>query len=226
MGRLEKPSSHQLFSEDCLRLSQQDSRFKLIRRSEGPFLRGVIKILDQERCLEQFEVEIHFKEGYPFVFPKLFEISGKIPRLIDWHIFANQDNSCCLTVPIQERIYCADGMPLETFIRTHATYYLYNQTHRMLFGFYADKEYSHAIDGPWEFYYEFFGTQDKTVILECMRRLAGHQLGKSSLCYCGRKARMRRCHPDVYRLFKKLDPTFLRNQLKMLVATQNQEKMS
>jgi hypothetical protein len=207
------------FLKDCARVAGSDPRFKLISIGGEPTLRGIYDVIDQGRTLNQFKVEIRWKPGYPDMFPALFEVGGKIPRVADWHIYEGADFSCCITVRIQEHIYCLDSFSLEKFIDTHVKSYLYNQAHRMMFGYYADKEYSHDYSGPWEFYRELFDTIDDNQILAYMTHIVENDLGKNTKCYCGRKARMRRCHFAGYNIFRQVDKGLLREELMRLRTT-------
>ena len=221
MGRIDNRTSQAKFVDDCFRVRKDDTRFKLmLPPGRVPFLRGKIDVVDNGATLNQFDVEIHWKAGYPFTFPILIEIGGKIPRVIDWHIHAGGNDSCCLTVPMEEYIHCVNGLHLETFIDTHATFYLYNQAHRLIYGYYADKEYSHNSSGPWEFYYEFFNTKDRRKIIRHMSQFAEKKMTPKTICYCGSGEKMSKCHSSTYSIIRGMSPYLLFDELLRLRSTQ------
>lgn len=141
----------------------------------------------------QFEIKICSSEKYPFRFPRVFELSNKIKKIPDWHI--NSDNSFCLTVEPIEAIACKDGISLSVFYSKWIIPYLSNQQYRINEGKYANGEYSHSIEGIFEYYSELLKTKDIIKIVEYLRFVFNNKkIERTSLCYCGSGSKFRHCH--------------------------------
>lgn len=190
-----------------------DWKINLIEGKE--ILAGIFNVVDDEGVKwNSFSIEIHHSEGYPYCFPLLFETGHKIPKILDWHI--NEIGSCCITVPITEAIACRKGLSVIGFIEKHAKSYLFNQAYRLKKGVYAKEEYLHGIYGLWEYYEELFQEKEKSKIIGYLSSLSKSEFGKKTLCFCGRKAKFRKCHTTVFNIFKHLSKSFLQNQIKLL----------
>jgi len=164
------------------------------------YVRGEIDIIDKEgNFWESFEVEIHHVDGFPFRFPSVFEVGGKIPRIADWHIY--QDTlTCCLTVPPLEIIKCRNGITLLDFIQSEVLPYFSNQTHRRVEGFYVNGEYSHGHHGILEFFEAELQTSgDTRKTIDLLFKIANiEKPSRTADCFCGKKNKYRKCHRDAY----------------------------
>jgi hypothetical protein len=176
------------------------------------FLRGNLDVVDKDsQYWESYEVEIHHTEGFPFKFPDVYEIGGKIPRIADWHIYEDT-LTCCLTVPPLEIIKCLHGITLDSFIESEVLPYFFNQTHRRVEGYYVNGEYSHGYLGI----LEFFDTELKTRgavrdIVSLLFKIAdSRKPGRADDCFCGRKIKYRKCHRSAYETLSKIGTEKLR----------------
>jgi len=148
-------------------------------------LRGTLPIIDKEgKHWEDYEVEIHASEKFPFEFPDLFEISGKIPRIGDWHIYEDT-GSCCVKVKPAELIRCRDGITVTDYIRDEVMPYLFNQTHRRVEGYYVNGEYAHGWAGIYQFYADILKTgHDIPETIRLMKFIAeNNRPVRTSFCF-------------------------------------------
>lgn len=177
--------------------------------SEGKvILKGQLEVIDAcGKFWESFEVEIHTVSGFPLQFPQVFEVGGKIPRIADWHIYEDT-KSCCVAIPPEESIACKQGISLVKFIDDFVLPYFFNQAFRRVEGYYINGEYSHGIQGIFEFYDEAFntgGSVSEMIHLMKMMALTHIKPGRTHDCFCGRKQKFRHCHRDSFNQLSELD---------------------
>lgn len=169
-------------------------------------LKGSLPVVDKEgRHWEDYDIEIHCSENYPHEFPKLYETSGKIPKIGDWHI--NEDTlTCCVKVHPEEILRCKNGITLIEYIREEVLPYLFNQTHRRVEGYYVNGEYAHGVAGIYQFYAETLRTgYNIKLTLEIMNFIATHERpSRTSFCFCGKKIKFRHCHRDAFDKLKSI----------------------
>ncbi len=163
-------------------------------------IQGELDIVDQTgKFWESFQIEIHPSDGFPYRFPSVFEIGGKIPRIADWHVYEDTQ-SCCLAVDPEERLLCKNGISLTSFVKDHVLPYFFNQTFRRIEGHYKNGEYSHGIKGVYEFYDEVLKTNGN--LRETVRLLLkiadAEKPGRTHDCFCGAKKKFRKCHRAAY----------------------------
>src|SRR6202008_2239035 len=118
--------------------------FKIAKDENGiSILKGVLDIPnDHNEIVDSFLIEIHFVKCFPYCFPVLYEIGGRIPDEADWHKF--QDGSCCITVAPDEKLKCKNGINVSQFIRQHAIPYFANYLYKKITTKYKNGEYSHT----------------------------------------------------------------------------------
>ncbi|WP_035484014.1 hypothetical protein [Algoriphagus marincola] len=177
--------------------------------SEGKItIEGEIEIIDAEgKFWEVFEIEIHHVDSYPLQFPKVYEVGGKIPKIADWHIYEDT-KSCCVAIAPEESIACKKGITLVQFIDEFVLPYFFNQAFRRVEGYYINGEYSHGIQGVFEFYDEAFktgGSVSEMIHLMKMMALTHIKPGRTHDCFCGRKQKFRHCHRDSFNQLSDLD---------------------
>lgn len=186
-------------------------------------LRGTIAVVDGDgRYWEDYEVEIVASDGFPNEFPHLFEISGKIPRIGDWHIYEDT-GSCCVKIKPEELIRCKGGITVREYIAEEVLPYLFNQTHRKVEGYYINGEYSHGGVGIYEFYAGVLRTRNNIELtIWLMRYIAGNDRpGRTSTCFCGSGEKFRNCHREAYDKLSVLERDTLEvhaNQISLLVG--------
>lgn len=178
----------------------------LIRMTIGnqEVLKGVLSVIDIEGKLwEEYDVEIHASEMFPYEFPILFEVSGKIPRIADWHIYEDT-GSCCVKVRPEELIKCRNGLLLTEYIAGEVMPFLFNQTHRRVEGYYVNGEYAHGIAGIYQFYSTILKTGEN--VLETIRLMKfiseNERPIRTSYCFCGKNSKFRNCHKEAFDYLK------------------------
>lgn len=175
-------------------------------------LRGLVAIIDKEgKHWEDYEVEIHCTDNFPKEFPRLFEISGKIPRIADWHVYEDS-GSCCTKIPPEEILRCQRGITLSQYIEEEVLPYFFNQTYRRFEGYYINGEYSHGGRGLLEYYSEELRTgNDYKLTLDLIKFIAMEDKPhRTSFCFCGKRVKFRHCHKEAFEKLKSLGPATLK----------------
>ncbi|RKS03588.1 SEC-C domain-containing protein [Flavobacterium sp. 102] len=195
---------YKIFEEESALVIKEFSKLTLLFDNNIPFLRGMFDLIGQDGSLEDsYEIEIRAGINYPNEFPELFEIGGKIPKNIDWHIYA--EGNCCICSPPEEKIICYDGIDLIKFIKSQVQPYLFNQTFRRKNGYFL-KERSHGALGWIEFFYEILKTKNISNIIMALNMVMSKQEpDRTALCFCGSKKKYRHCHRDAFRELAKLE---------------------
>jgi hypothetical protein len=159
-------------------------------------------ISDEGEKLDSYSIEIHPTEDYPGSYPLLFEVSGKIPRNIDWHVYS--DGHWCLGVPIEEKIDCSYGINLIDFVKKQVLGFLYSQTFRRRNGYFY-RERSHGIIGSFEFYIEYLSLHNVYEVYQALSIATNYAEMKSNAkCFCGSKRKFRKCHRRLLRKLRKI----------------------
>lgn len=208
-------SSYTLFRQQIADAAKVHPELKVSVRNGVELLSGTFRIVDDEgKEWNSFQIEIRFNTSFPYRFPELFEVGGKIPKVADWHI--NTSGACCITIPLLEVTSCKSGVTVLQFIQNHVKPYLYNQAFRLEKGYYAHREFSHGVYGILEYYQELFNEKDVEKIIGYLKALKSTEFGKKTPCFCGRKAKFRKCHPEVFRVFKPIQGKFIDDEIEML----------
>lgn len=183
------------------------------KSGDKKILKGALPVIDKDgKHWEDYEVEIHFSENFPAEFPKLFETSGKIPKIADWHVYEDT-LSCCVKVHPEEILRCKNGIIVTEYIREEVIPYLFNQTHRRVEGYYVNGEYAHGAVGIYEYYAGILKTgADIKRTLQLMEYIANHERPlRTSLCFCGERAKFRHCHRGAFDKLKDIGDNIVRS---------------
>lgn len=169
------------------------------------FLQGMLDIKDLEgNVIKSLFIEIHHQPGFPYRFPKLFEVGRYIPDGADWHKYA--DGACCITTEPIEIIECANGISVIEFIDKYAIPYFAHQVYRKEFGEYQ-KEYAHGAKGLRQAYCDIMGTDNVLYWWEYARIAFGYRslrLKRKDNCPCGSGRKYKHCHMKIFENLKKI----------------------
>lgn len=143
--------------------------------------------------IESHQILIAFPEDYPYRFPKVWEVTGKIPQIADRHVFSS--GNLCFGNKLDEAMVCSRGINLIWFLENVLNPHLCREYVREHRGDYPDGERSHDTEGLWEGFYELFKSQDKQSILEALRTiLYGSKLERNTPCFCRSGRKFKHCH--------------------------------
>lgn len=188
------------FEKDILLVPDLFDKLNVVEKNEELFLKGSLDVIDGAgKIWETYDVEIKGSENYPYAFPKLYETNDAFPKNSDWHVYEN-DFSCCVDVPMSEKIICQNGLNVTDFISQYAIPYLANQTYRIREGYYLYGEYSHGILGRLEFYQSKLKASNPIQLLKMFDLIINdYNPDRRVMCPFCHKEKFRRCHRDAFR---------------------------
>lgn len=187
------------FENDILLVPNLFDKLSIVEEKGERFLKGSLDVVDGTgKVWGTYEVEIKGSESYPYAFPKLYETNDAFPKNADWHV--NEDNSCCVDVPMSEKIICKNGLNVIDYIKQYAIPYLANQTYRIREGYYLYGEYSHGILGRLEFYQsKLKASSPLQLFLMFALIIKDYNPDRTAICPFCNKEKFRRCHRDTFR---------------------------
>jgi len=188
------------FEEDILLVPEVFDKLSIVEENEERFLKGSLDIIDGTgKVWETFQVEIKGSESYPYAFPRLYETNNAFPKNADWHVYEN-DFSCCVDVPMSEKIICKNGLNVADYIKQYAIPYFANQTYRIREGYYLYGEYSHGILGRLEFYQSKLKAKNPAELIKMFDLIIkDYNPDRRAMCPFCYKEKFRRCHRDAFR---------------------------
>lgn len=191
---------NECFENDINAVPDVFSKLKIVDHEGEKILRGQLDIIDDTGTLwDTYTVEIKGSEGYPTMFPKLYEIGDSFLKIADWHVYES-DKSCCVDVTPNEIILCKDGLNVVNYIKRFAIPYLANQTFRKREGYYLYGEYSHGILGRIEFYQKKLKAKKPVELLKMFDLIIkDYNPSRPTLCPFCHKTKFRKCHRDTFR---------------------------
>ncbi len=194
---------HVAFELDSQQVLADYPNLKMIYDSEVPCLTGIISLSDEAgKVIDTYEILIKSSSNYPTSFPEVFELGGKIPKNIDWHIYSN--GSCCIASPPEESLACIDGIDVSIFIKKHIFPYFYNQTFRRENGYFLN-ERSHGDLGWLEFFFEKLNTKNINIVIRALTLLSKEKkIDRTARCFCGSGKKFRKCHREAFNILARL----------------------
>jgi hypothetical protein len=154
---------------------------------------GIDVIDDLMQYWDTYSVQIVFPTDYPTNPPDLFEVGGKIEPTDTWHV--NKKGDCCLSPRAKVFFDLPSGITLLGWLDKLALPFLANHVHKKKFGEYANGEYSHGVEGIFEFYGELFHMDNHNAIIDRIKKICGmRELGKNAECFCGSGKKYKRCY--------------------------------
>jgi hypothetical protein len=184
------------------------------------YVRGVLPILDLTTGAEidRYLIEIELPADYPKSVPRVREKGGRIPKVIDRHIFPDV-GTCCLFVRDEQWRHYRDGTTILEFINGPVYQYFLSQSHFELTGKWLFGERGHGIWGILEYYSEELGTKDLKFILAFLDYLSKKAVKGHWDCFCGSGMRLRHCHfPQLLEMRKKTPQLVAQDSLRVIVT--------
>jgi hypothetical protein len=184
------------------------------------YIRGVLPIRDLTTGeeIDRYLIEIELPNDYPKGVPVVREKGGRIPRIIDRHIYEN-DGTCCLFVLDEQWKHYPEGATLVEFINGPVYQYFLSQSYFELTGKWLFGERGHGIVGILEYYSEELGTNDPKFILGFLDYLSLKVVKGHWDCFCGSGKRLRHClFSKLLEMRGKIPPLIAQSSLANVVA--------
>lgn len=204
MSRLQKDIKKALGFYPLLHLDNKSQYVQVV---------GEIILTDPEIGeFDRYNVSISILKCYPHCFPKVFELSNKIPKVDYRHV--NPDGSLCLAVPPEERLVTKSGINFKFFLDKVLVPHLSRETFRDLNGEYEDGEYAHGNDGIWQFYFKNLGITDKIKIINELEQIVSSNWpSRNESCPCCSKRKFKQCHLNSWQKIKSMGEDYIKNQI-------------
>jgi hypothetical protein len=181
--------SYNLFVSQLNDVCAHFPNLRIKEKENRKILKGTVTINNSDNTANKsYSIEIHWKNGFPYQFPILYEVGGDIPCEADWHKYPN--NSCCITVDYDENLKCKSGITILQFIQKEVIPYLANQWYRQISGKYK-AEYSHGEKAHIEFMFNLAYSGRKI------------NMGRNEKCFCGSSKKYKHCHESIIECMKK-----------------------
>ncbi len=188
--------------------------FPKLKKQEGKLaISGELDIVHPKAgFLDTYEVLIEFTKLYPNCFPKVTETSKKIERVPARHV--NENDTLCMAVRPEEILLCRRGIKLKWFIESvlipHLAREIYFEEEKK----YPFGDYSHGIDGLWEYFMEKFDSKDKNWIIIVLEKIVNNELPKNNEdCFCGSKIKYKKCHKYQVNQFLSFETSYLSDEI-------------
>jgi hypothetical protein len=142
---------------------------------------------------ETFELKVTFPSDYPNSEPKAYEIGGKLPRDIDFHI-NTKDGSLCLGSRLRVISFIRKNPDISSFFEYRISPFLYSIFYKEKYGYAPNGELEHGEDGLIQDYQDIFGLKGKKAIVAVLNILSKRKRVANKLscpCHCGK--RLGRC---------------------------------
>jgi hypothetical protein len=153
---------------------------------------GPIRLCDDGAEIDRFDVEIVLSGRHPREVPGVYEIGGRIPRILDRHVYVA--GNACLFAPGERWRHWPRGAGLAAFIDGPVRSYFVGQAHFELTEQWPFGQRSHGFEGILEAYAEIIGTAEPSTIVRYLIALARRKLRPRLPCPCGSGRPIHSCH--------------------------------
>lgn len=191
-----------------------------------PYISGIIRLISKsDLFIDSYTIKIVPTKEYPLRFPWVYEIGGRIPNNIDWHVYPDDGHWCFSSIP-EEILTCKAGINLGNFIENQVQPYLFNQKYRETYGFFL-KERPHGNKGNVQFFMETFNTKDLTAIIKGLLFIKQrNEPNRVSQCFCGAQRKYRKCHKETFRRLSAFNDQELDLFISLILKEQAREELN
>lgn len=186
-------------SRDAQDVVSNNSGLSIIWKQKVPVkLIGNYKVLDNFGKIQgDFDIEVVIPSNYPFEFPILREVGGKIPPSLDRHILPG--GIACVENSRKVAILKIKGISLHNFFCTYVhRFFCWQLVYEEDNGAKKLTEWSHGEQGIREFYVDRFQTTDGLFIKGVLGRMIYNSLpGRNDPCFCSSGAKFKNCHGGI-----------------------------
>lgn len=155
----------------------------------------IVKLIGElpiEEIDDSYSIEIEFPDSYPKNLPIVKEVSGDIPRELDFHI--SYDGSCCLCLTQLENFYFPNGSNIIIFLEKLVIPFFANQAYFKITGTWLNGEYGHGEKGIYEFYSDILQTNNIHVMIILMILSLQKIKNINAKCPCSSGKSIKKCH--------------------------------
>lgn len=163
--------------------------------SDLVFLEGRLVVKSADGPFDTFDVRVSVSPSFPFDEPSVFETGGRIPRVVDRHVF-EESGACCLGVWEEWLILAPEHSPA-AFLTGPLHDFFLSQCWYEVKGEWPFGDRSHGMLGILEAYCDILGIdQDLGKASAYLRLLSRRSIKGHITCPCGSGHRIRNCHRE------------------------------
>ena len=166
------------------------------------FLSGSFPLVDGDRELDRYLIEIEFPPHYPVGVPAVYEIGGRIPRTVDRHVYP-ATGMACLNLPVLISGVNPKGMSLLEFLNGSVRSYFIGQSMYEATGEWPFGQWGHGEDGYYEYYADVLGLTDRKIIASFREMIRVKEIKVHWLCPCGSGKKVYDCHWEIVQTLRK-----------------------
>ena len=167
---------------------------------------GTLPIREGAQELDRFSIEILLLSDYPESIPEVFEVGGRIPRVLDRHCY-EASGAACVLLPEERWKVSPKGSSLLSFIDGPVRNYFLSQAIFERDGVWPFGEWKHGFAGLQEYYDETFGTSEPSKVRRYLELLVAMETKGHWDCACGSGKRLRQCHREQVQQLRTSIPT-------------------
>jgi hypothetical protein len=158
-------------------------------------VRGTYPLLDAGMEFDRYGVAIKLPEHYPHGLPEVFETQGRIPRVLDRHVFP----SGALCLGVREELWLALGgnFSIESLLEGPIRGFFIGNSLVEEGEQWPDGDRSHGVPGILEFYAGYLGEKDPFALVDFLRAPIKEKVRGHWKCPCGSGAIIRNCHKEA-----------------------------
>jgi hypothetical protein len=187
-----------LLTELQREVSQVYPQLHFQQKHGSMLLCGSFPLVDGDREIDRYLIEIEFPPHYPKGVPAVYEIGGRIPRTVDRHVYPI-NGMACLNLPVQISQVFPQGMNLLDFLKGPVQSYFVSQCQCEITGKWPTEQWGHGDDGYFEYYSGVLGISDRTVVQRFRELIRQKEIKGHQDCPCGSGKRLRDCHGNKVR---------------------------
>ncbi|MCC6181897.1 MAG: SEC-C domain-containing protein [Bacteroidia bacterium] len=206
----------QVLDKDIVATLESYPELQLIANNK---LNGKFTIKDNEGVIQgEFDIGIIIPSKYPNEFPKLYELSKKIPRDIDRHI--DKNGLACVEIEQNISIESKKGITIKHFIEKYVHRYFCWQLRYDAKDFEGLEEWAHYDKGTIQFYKEKLALDDLNIIALILKSLIENTLpGRNEMCLCPSGIKYKLCHERLVDEIQTLGKMQFEKDLKVILDT-------
>jgi hypothetical protein len=181
-------------------------------------VRGSFPVLSEQSVIDRFQIEAELHPDFPEETPQVWEVGGRIPRIVDRHTYTN--GGSCLLVPEEWLAQPIEERNLASFFGGPVHNYFLYQCFAELGMDWPHGERPHGFKGVLEAFSELLGIEDPIQLLNFLKLLTHEQIKGHWNCPCGSGKIIRRCHISRIReLQERIAPYVAQKSIERLVST-------
>ncbi len=198
--------------KDLKEVLEMFPKLKLFEKDKKKSIGGELNIFDAAgNYVDSFDVRVTVPRNYPYGFPSLFETGNKFEHIPDRHI--SEDGSCCVCSLQESDLVSQKGITIKDFFLKYVIPYLANQLYFDSEEEWANGDYEHGVDGILQYYKELFKMNDIEEVINLLSFFNTKKMNRNDACYCGQKAKLKRCHIQTYNTIKHLSKVQIETDL-------------